>query len=300
LLVLLAGCQVVFAPDVGDSTGDDVGDDAGDDDTPEPDAPPGGFNTPVEVNLGSAVPPDGWVTDPALTFDESQLAYRLVVGGSSTIRVAQRMTELEFPTSDELPVGAAYAQVPELGADGTTIYYAESAGAAAETDIAIASRSSPTATDWKGQIPLTNLNGPLYDYPGGPTADELRMIVLRSDPTTGAATLVELARGAGEWLEVPTSMTLINMHEQPNNAQLSPDGLRVVFSSFEEGTSDLYVASRATLVDTFINITPLFELNTVEANESDPWLSADGDRLYFSRGTTEADTWIWYSERTTP
>lgn len=297
MLVFLAGCQVLFAPDVGDSTGDDVGDDVGDDTPTGPDAAVGGFNTPVLVDVGT-LPVDGWVTDPSLTADEQQLAYRLVAGGASNVWVAARMSATSFPDSEQPVANPLVKEVPELDADGTLLYYAESNGG--DTDIAILQRSSPTASDWKGQLPLEGLNTTDYDYPGAPNADGTRMIVRRSTLRPVMAELVELEKQAGGWVVVPQTMMILDMYLQPNNAQLSPDGLRVAFSSFQEGTSDLYVATRAGLGDPFTNITPIVELNTPDANESDPWLSADGNRLYFSRGTIEADTRIWYSERTPP
>jgi hypothetical protein len=295
LLVFLAGCQVVFTPDVGDSTGDDAGDDT----TPGADAAPGGFNTPVEVDLGT-LPIDAWVTDPTLTLDEQQLAYRRVAGTASDVLVASgRLSPTHFPNS-ALPVASPLVkEVPELNADGTLLYYAESN--TADTDISILQRSSAVADDWQGQIPLVGLNTTDYDYPGAPNGDGTRMIVRRS--TSGPpvmAELVELEQQAGAWVVVLGTTMILNMYMQPNNAQLSPDGLRVAFSSFQEGTSDLYLATRKALDEPFVNIVPLAELNTTDANESDPWLSADSDRIYFSRGTTEADTRIWYSERTPP
>lgn len=79
---------------------------------------------------------------------------------------------------------------------------------------------------------------------------------------------------------------------------LAEDGLALYFSSTERGTSDLYVARRATLQEAFGAPSPLSELNT-DAEERMPWLSADADELYFvsNRPTSQYAQYALYVAR---
>lgn len=76
---------------------------------------------------------------------------------------------------------------------------------------------------------------------------------------------------------------------------LAEDALALYFSSTRAGTSDLYVARRATLQAAFGTPQALADLNT-EAEERMPWLSPSGQQLYFvsNRSTTQFTQYALY------
>lgn len=66
------------------------------------------------------------------------------------------------------------------------------------------------------------------------------------------------------------------------DAFLTKDGLTILYTQAAEGQAgDLYYATRRNLDEPFSDVRSIESLNT-EADERDPWLSPDGDILYFS------------------
>jgi hypothetical protein len=66
-----------------------------------------------------------------------------------------------------------------------------------------------------------------------------------------------------------------------SDAFLTDDGLTVYFARSVDNSADLYVARRPTLNSPFGTAIPLSTINTHD-DDRDPWLSPDGNRLYFS------------------
>ena len=79
---------------------------------------------------------------------------------------------------------------------------------------------------------------------------------------------------------MPTT-TAFQPMRSPINPQLSPDGRTLVFAATGRGL-DLFVAERTAIGALWALATPIAEVNT-DGDETDPWLSADGRRLYFTR-----------------
>jgi hypothetical protein len=67
---------------------------------------------------------------------------------------------------------------------------------------------------------------------------------------------------------------------------LTEDALSLYFSSTRNGDADLFVATRASIDDDFDEPTPIDSLNEQSSlaviEQRDPWLSPDGQRLYFT------------------
>jgi hypothetical protein len=76
--------------------------------------------------------------------------------------------------------------------------------------------------------------------------------------------------------------TLVQDNSLIADAFLTRDGLTILYTrATEEQVGDLYFATRRTLDEPFSGIRPIESLNT-EADERDPWLSPNGDILYFA------------------
>lgn len=65
------------------------------------------------------------------------------------------------------------------------------------------------------------------------------------------------------------------------DAFLTDDGLTLYFARSVSSSGDIYIANRPTLNSPFGTATALSSINT-DHDDRDPWLSPDGNRLYFS------------------
>lgn len=96
----------------------------------------------------------------------------------------------------------------------------------------------------------------------------------------------------------PTKLTELSTGDGDSDPVVSPDGLTVYFTSYRKGgagSSDIWVASRASTGDPFGPATNVAELNTAVA-EWPTWVSNDGCRLYFGSdrggGLGGHDLWV--------
>lgn len=80
---------------------------------------------------------------------------------------------------------------------------------------------------------------------------------------------------------------------------LSGDELTMIFVNSVDGMqkgNDLYIASRDSKEEDFDNIRPLTEINTFGKSDSYPWISNDGNRIYFTK-QRGGDITFWMAER---
>lgn len=101
---------------------------------------------------------------------------------------------------------------------------------------------------------------------------------------------------------VEDRMSAINTAQIPDLGVLARDGLTLVYSARDLSASqyDLYVSTRPTLDDNFPVGTAIPGLNTIDADEVEPWFSGACDELYFRRGATFFDgaaqpSTIWHA-----
>jgi hypothetical protein len=81
-----------------------------------------------------------------------------------------------------------------------------------------------------------------------------------------------------------------------SDAFLTDDGLLLYFARSVDGLSDLYVARRPSVTSPFEEVAPLTTINTSD-DDRDPWLSADGNTLYFSSDRDNPGTLNLYQAR---
>jgi Tol biopolymer transport system component len=164
---------------------------------------------------------------------------------------------------------------PELSPDGLDLYFLTFS----VPGIGVIERLVRTTlgSPFVATPPGGGLNTVADERPGSPNDTTTRMVISRGDK------LVEL-RNEGTWMVVPTTSAIavpgLSVYVNPH---LSADGLTLVFAA-GAGTNpkDLYVARRTLITDAWDAVAPITELNTAQ-NETDPWLSADGLRIYFAR-----------------
>ncbi|RYZ05110.1 MAG: hypothetical protein EOO73_21120 [Myxococcales bacterium] len=134
-------------------------------------------------------------------------------------------------------------------------------------------------------VEVEELNGDYDDAPRPPALGETMMALSskrHGRPTLYQIYLVTRASAEAAW-SAPSQAGLetINSAEfQSADGFLAEEGLALYFSSTRAGTSDLYVARRSSLATSFGAPQALADLNS-SAEERMPWLSPDGQKLYF-------------------
>lgn len=114
-------------------------------------------------------------------------------------------------------------------------------------------------------------------------------------------TLYRAPHSGGNVFGAATVVSELSSGVADSHPVISADGLWIYWSSQRvdigghKGGDDVYVAHRTTVPGTFVQITNVTELNTVD-NEMPSWISPDGCRLYFARKAASTSD-IWLAER---
>jgi Tol biopolymer transport system component len=261
----------------------------------------------VPLALGAAGP--AYATDPTLTGDEQRLTFVIVSTDPTTATVKTIIwTDLRAGGPAEWTLGApeSFSQgdesTPKISPDGLTIAFAESDGTSLQ--IRTYRRATRTAA-WQPATDLDALNTVQEDHPGTLTDDLLHVLVYRRPTASDRYQLVEYARASftSPWTSVDT-LTAIKT-AQPGwhflGPHLTADGRTLVYAAGPGLVSppDLYLATRSAVGQPFGSPARIDEVSDPAQGEGDPWLSADGRRLYFSRsGAGDIGNWgVYYSER---
>lgn len=190
-------------------------------------------------------------------------------------------------------------EAPELTADGLILQFASNRGAGGTLDVYFTSRAS-RAADWGPPVALDSLNSSTSDdLPGSATTD-LSRVTLASDRNGGGTglDLYESTRIGNAGISY-TAPALIPLSTVGTDASpfLSADGLALYYamSPANDPNRDLYVATRASTTDPFSGGTRIDELSTT-FNDSDPWVSPDGNDIYFT-STRNGTTRIWHARK---
>jgi hypothetical protein len=270
IVLALAGCDGVFGLQhisLADAT-------AG------PDAPtdaPSVWETPQLVTL--RVPGGHFASDITLDQEEKVVAYAAAMGSLWDVFEAE-MTSPTLGGSATLVAGDVEIEAgPELSPDGLTLYYMTY-----ETGItgAINMRTRSAVTEsWGPTEQPTDLNRMNEDdRPGSPDASGNYMVIARSFD------LHEMQKMGGAWTRIDTCTAITDVLQDSRNPHLSPDGLRLVYSGapiYAVGALDLWISTRSALGAPWSAPVRLVPMSTDNVDETDPWMSADGKRLWFNR-----------------
>lgn len=224
--------------------------------------------------------------NPTLTWDELLLCFtskRPTSSGGTDIWCSER-SAFDEPFGEPIEQislnTAGFESSPSIGADGLSIWF----GAEGDEgiDIFVASRAD-WASSWGAPVRVSELNSAEDDLPR-PLALEGRLMPLSSRRDSPAywtylaeRTSVDQPFGAPRLIK-----ELAVAGQSFVDAFLLEDGLTMLVTVVDEdGESDLHLATRASLSAPFSHFAPVEGVNT-EAEERDPFLSADGQRLYFS------------------
>lgn len=228
--------------------------------------------------------------NPTLTGDRLAICFTST-RASSTERAdvwcAERATlseRFDEPVEITAVNSDAFETSPALSLSGLDLWFSsDREGGAGQGDIYVSSRTERSAP-FGAPILVPELNSELDDIPRPPAMGDTVMPLgsRRTDDTyfTYLATRETPSSpfSSPVLVEELTDSGLIVV-----DAQLSEDGLLLLFTSVAEDDApgDLYAAERASLDESFGAPVLLSGVNSTE-DDRDPWLSPDGQVLYFS------------------
>lgn len=179
---------------------------------------------------------------------------------------------------------------PMLSRDGVTMFLgsdrADSAGAYDVWRIPRPDVTSPFLTAQASSlavlnVAITNENG------GSLTADE-KLILFTSDRNGTASIYQSVYNDTTGGFAPPTLVTQLDSPDDDSHASISANGLAVVFASNRLGADyDLYIATRPDVMAPFSTPMRIPEMSMPATPEVDPWLSADGNTIFFGRGIAQ-------------
>lgn len=225
--------------------------------------------------------------NPTLTWDMTEIYFSSKRDeGDTNLWWARRASVDEPFSAPELLVdwsSSGFDTSPAIEGNGLTFWFSSTReGGAGGLDIFRVQRSS-RSEPWGAIEFAVELNSDSDDIPRPTGADELIMPL--ASRRAGADYLTYFAKREAP-NEPFTSMQLaeglVGEGMLAADAFLTGDGLAVLYTQAAEGQpGDLYVATRRSLDEPFSNPRAIASLNTA-ADERDPWLSPDGNTLYFS------------------
>jgi Tol biopolymer transport system component len=188
---------------------------------------------------------------------------------------------------------------PSLTADDLTLYfYSFRTTTTNDADIWRATRPAVGQPFGTPEL-VADVSSASYDWSPNLTADGLSLVFASNRPGgTGDFDFYEARRtdpaGAFDTID---ELKSLNSTMTEDTAWISPDGLRVYFSSNRGVGDDIWFASRPTRLAAFSSGQLLTELSTPAFSDKAPGLSADELDIFFSsaRGTTGFD--IWHATR---
>jgi len=184
---------------------------------------------------------------------------------------------------------AALDADPTMPDDGRELYFVSTRTGSAGVDIWVARRDS-VAEDWGPAELVPELNSADADYDPEISPDGLTLLFNSTRVVEGAKGGFDIfvstrsSRDA-DW-SMPELVPALNSADSDMAAVMNEDQTVVVFHRSIAGDLDLYVSSREAPGDDWALPTRLDGIDTSDAQEADPWLSADGQTLYFNSNRT--------------
>lgn len=253
------------------------------------DAPLGPWSNATPLTLAATADDE---EDPAESPDGSELYFMVqsplsTTGADLVLTVRDGTGGWSPPTLVAELNSDAFDGAPRLSADGLTLYLStDRPGGTGSMDVWFATRDAVGAT-WSVPQPLAvpMLNTAGIDRTLSPCRGD--RFVFASDRLTATSDLFELVDGAA----VPIA-TAGNPGFFEGTPFVTDDCLTVYFAANPDGDLDLFTITRASVTAAW-SAPERLELSTA-VPDSDPWVSADGHRLLFSRDVTATNNFDLY------
>lgn len=135
------------------------------------------------------------------------------------------------------------------------------------------------------------------DYGPALAGNGLKLLFSRATVAGGENLLVAERASVGAPFGAPTMLDDGLSELRSTTPFLSADQLRIVFTSDNNGSADLWKGQRFEPNTSFGSVEAIAELNT-EFDEARPWLSSDGLTIYFESNRNKATGYdIWQAKR---
>jgi hypothetical protein len=222
------------------------------------------------------------VADPTLSLDQLEL---FVVSGGAIYRSTRTAIGAPWTLPQIViaaPVGAAY-HTPKLSPDGLQMLLGSTATADNSEALLFTSRTAAAATTWAPPVPVVLTGTTIMATPSTATFGPGNHVIFA---TLGGANVGDLYEAAIDPVTHALSSAMLVPASDANaldaDPYLTPDGMHLYFNSTRGGRSELYVASRRSLTDTFGDAVVLKELSGPVGIETAPWVAPGGHVIYFT------------------
>lgn len=289
------------------SSGSSSSDSDTDTDT-DTDTETGGTGDPVEFGpfdspeLVSALSdPESNEDDPSFRVDELEVYFnsdRFLNGRILVSRRGAVTDDWDPPTVEETLSDNPTDTTPELSEDGLVIVIS-SARATAYQDLHISSRAD-WDSPWSDPVALIDFSSEYQHYGGTLFGDEMYFCQLGGIKGDDSLDLwrVDVVDAVGGMFGAPERVAELNGDGFDCTVALSGDRREIIFERSESGNPgfELMRSERADAGDAWSMPMPITELNG-DTDDSDPWLSADGRRLYYASPRDEGTFDIYMAIR---
>lgn len=242
-----------------------------------------------EPELVAELTSDAVDDNPTLTEDLLEIYFtsRRDGGSGSTDLWFARRASRDAPFDPPEPLVElntdAFESSPAISRDGLTLWFgSEREGGLGDVDVWVSTRADRDAP-WSAPTHVASLSSEAADIPRPLGAGD-RVMPLASRRNDAGLYWTYLAeRDETGAFGAPVLVEELAADDAATvDAFLTDDGLHLWFNRTPvDGSGDLYVSTRETLDAPFGEPVPVEDVNT-PFEERDPWLSPDGDELYFA------------------
>ncbi|MBA3540148.1 MAG: PD40 domain-containing protein [Deltaproteobacteria bacterium] len=275
------------------------GDGPDSDGDPTPDGPPRQWRIIGEVALPFPAGVSPIADDPTLTSD--LLEMYVVAGGKIWHTLRSTPASPWLTAMPEMALSSNYQEdAPHITGDGKTMYFASNrlltpAGAPGSFDVWVAERDA--AGTWAMPVLDRDLS-PATTQDSGPGISDDRLTVVLDSDRAGQSNrdLFVSVRGVvGAAWAPPQAMANVNTAADEVSPVISADRRTLYFQVTDPATreGDLWMATRPDGTQPFGTPSPITKLNAPDFSDEDPWVSPDGNTMFFASNRGGNGMKIW-------
>jgi Tol biopolymer transport system component len=242
--------------------------------------------------------PDTEETEPTLTEDELEIYFASTrMAGRRQIFVSTRSTRSDrwaVPALvDELVSSTGVNYSPEIARDGLTLWFvSDRPGGRGDVDIYVSKRTARGAA-WSTPENATDLDTASCEIDPGPLPERDQMVVTRCDGIGHNHLNLTQRLGPDAPWDPVVYLDQLNTDEKEGDPAFANHGLSLYFATTRDSPNhdnraDIWRTTRASTDAPFEAPVPVLELNILEVDDQDPWVSDDERHIVF---TSARDRW---------